>query len=527
MEDPRGIQAFVCRSTTLWGIVILGILLRFYQYMANTSLWLDEAMLAHNIVRRSLVGLCSSLDYEQLAPLMFLWIERLAVELLGHGELALRLFPFLAGCTILPLGLWVGRRMLPKEALALGLLLVALSDPLIDYSAQAKPYAMDGAVALLIILLCLRAADGKNGKRDLIWLGLVGLLAPWISFPAPLVMAAACLVLLRSQAVRRSRSRQLVLLLVVTVTLLSSMGLAVLVRSWYSRIALQGSWGHGGTFAPFPPTSWEQLIWYPRTAVRTLQMPGGIYLRNVGVVLALLGCLVVARARHWARLILLVLPLLFLLAASALKLYPFSGRLLLFAGPSLSFMVAIGLHSLWPKALATGMAADRLPVWNRTRVRQARIGLALLALNLTVGVEGVRAVSHLARPRMCGQVRDSVELLCSKAKAEDVIYVYYGAAPTFDFYMPDPSARVHYSVKARGQPKAYCEDIDCLCGEKRVWVLLSHIYNWRRIDEEKVILHHLDEIGRLLESHKAVGGGLYLYTLEEAAPVHFEDSIGL
>ncbi|MCX7754677.1 MAG: hypothetical protein N2117_05455, partial [Anaerolineales bacterium] len=81
-----------------WGLIGLGLVLRLRQYLINRSLWLDEAMLALNILHKDVWGLLGRLDYEQGAPVGFLLLEKLVVTLLGDGERALRLLPFLAGC---------------------------------------------------------------------------------------------------------------------------------------------------------------------------------------------------------------------------------------------------------------------------------------------------------------------------------------------------------------------------------------------------------------------------------------------
>jgi hypothetical protein len=61
----------------LWLIMGLGVALRFAQYLANRSLWLDEAFLALNVVQRSFSQLFQPLDDEQVAPIAYLLAENL------------------------------------------------------------------------------------------------------------------------------------------------------------------------------------------------------------------------------------------------------------------------------------------------------------------------------------------------------------------------------------------------------------------------------------------------------------------
>src|SRR5262245_56132253 len=83
-------------SRAEWSIVALGLALRALPWIANRSLWADEAALALNVTRRSFAGLVKPLDFDQGAPIGFLWIEKLATLAFGPGERALRLVPLLA-----------------------------------------------------------------------------------------------------------------------------------------------------------------------------------------------------------------------------------------------------------------------------------------------------------------------------------------------------------------------------------------------------------------------------------------------
>src|ERR687898_3079500 len=73
-------------------LVVLGVALRVWPYAANTSLFLDEILVASNITGLPLVDLVTKpLALDQVAPGGFLLMEKLSVLLLGPSELALRL----------------------------------------------------------------------------------------------------------------------------------------------------------------------------------------------------------------------------------------------------------------------------------------------------------------------------------------------------------------------------------------------------------------------------------------------------
>ena len=97
VENPGWIVA------ATWLFVGLGIVIRLVRYLVNYPIWHDEAFLAANFWDRDYVNLLRPLDYGQVAPWLFLAIERTAVKWLGYSELSLRLFPTVCSILCLPL----------------------------------------------------------------------------------------------------------------------------------------------------------------------------------------------------------------------------------------------------------------------------------------------------------------------------------------------------------------------------------------------------------------------------------------
>src|SRR5687767_16036395 len=81
------------RENILTGLILLaGSLLRLRQYLTGRSLWLDEAMLALNIVNRNYGELFQPLDYDQGAPIGLMLVEKTFNLIFGRNEFSLRLF---------------------------------------------------------------------------------------------------------------------------------------------------------------------------------------------------------------------------------------------------------------------------------------------------------------------------------------------------------------------------------------------------------------------------------------------------
>src|SRR5947207_13177836 len=92
------------QSRLVTAFVVLGLVARCVRYLLDFPLWEDECFLCVNFIDRTFAGLLQPLDFHQVAPPLFLWIELAAVKLFGYGERSLRLFPFL--CSVASLFLF-------------------------------------------------------------------------------------------------------------------------------------------------------------------------------------------------------------------------------------------------------------------------------------------------------------------------------------------------------------------------------------------------------------------------------------
>src|SRR6185437_4864993 len=160
-------------------IIGVGIAVRFYQYVLAKSLWLNK----------SFPELLKPLDYGQVAPIGFLFIEKLSVQLLGNNEYVLRLFPFLCGIISLFLFFQIAKRLLGKEAFLIALTLFSLSAYLISYSAQLKQYSTDVTAILLLYAITMYFQSQRLKVSHVSSFGIVGATTIWFSHPSVFVLA--------------------------------------------------------------------------------------------------------------------------------------------------------------------------------------------------------------------------------------------------------------------------------------------------------------------------------------------------
>src|SRR5262249_18445539 len=142
------------------------------------------------------VELLQPLERQQGAPLGYLFASKLLVSLFGASEWVLRLPAFLGSLPALGLFAWVVGRTLPRPAGLVALGLFAVSPHLVAYTAEAKQYSTDVAVALGLLALALPALQGQPLSVDrLLALTGAGAVAVWCSHPALFVLAGLGTVL--------------------------------------------------------------------------------------------------------------------------------------------------------------------------------------------------------------------------------------------------------------------------------------------------------------------------------------------
>lgn len=482
-------------ATLVAVLAALGVLLRLRQYLFDRSLWLDEAMLTLNLIHRSPAQLLQPLDYHQGAPLAYLLLEKAVIGVTNSGELALRFVPFVSGILSVFLFVAVAKRLLSPGATAIAVGLFAVCGPLIYYSAEAKQYSSDVTVTLVLLLVASGLFRVQPGIIGTSAASLFAGLALWFSQPSAFVVAAIAATWLWV-CVRdgdRSGGQRLAVFAVVTAC---SFALYYLVslRGLIRDQPLLDYWS--GSFAPFPPHSPAQFQWYLDSLFGMFSDPAGLTFTGIATVAGIMGIRELSRNQHWKALV-LALPIAFALLGSAVHRYPFRGRLLLFAVPSMLLLIAAGLDAI------------------RTKTRVTAVPLGALLIALLFVHPAIAAARAFARPTGVEESRPVIDYVQKHRLDGDVLYCYYSAEPALEYYgyegliRPIPTV---LGVESRQNWTAYRDDVQKLRGI-RVWIFFSHIYYAGGADEERLILEDLDRIGTRVDSQHAVGASVYLYDL--------------
>lgn len=330
-------------------LLVLGVVARVAQFLADRSYWLDEISLEQNIVTKTLVELFGPLSGAQLAPPGFLAVEWGLYHILGNRPLVLKIFPVLCGVTSLFLFLRVAQRCLRPGAVWVALGLFAVSDDLIYFASELKQYSTDVVMALLCDLVALDMISRPATMARWTRFTVVGAVVVWFSHPVAFVLAGLGLVLIASALVDREWKRGLAL------TLMS----LVWAASFACVYAVsQEQLGHRGTmwdfwafaFPPRPFTGLGSAAWLIRSILYLFANPIEIVTPMGPTPSALLafgffltGCVSFVKRGASQTLWMLVAPVLITLFAACLYLYPFHGRLLLFLVPALLLLIGEGV----------------------------------------------------------------------------------------------------------------------------------------------------------------------------------------
>ena len=487
-----------------WGIVILGIILRLRQYLVDRSFWADEASLAVNIANRTYSELLGLLDYQQAAPVGFLYVEKTLINLFGNHDYVLRLFPLFAGILSTYLVYRIAREHLGTAGL-FAVLLFAISWGLVYYSSELKQYSSDVIVAVLLVFLagnCLR----ENAQAKDFWiLGIIGSVVIWISHPSVFILASIGVVLVYEKIVR-ARFVPLPWILGLGIGWIASFGLEYLVslRNIVSDGFLIEYWRKA--YMPVPP--WSDLDWFIKTYQSFLN--SGLHthwtMSLTFIVLVLVGSLsLLVRQRSLA--VMLIFPVPIALILSAFQRYPFMHRFLLFLLPFAMLLMAEGIRfiysmvSRWRRDLAGVLIA--VPI--------------LLTLWLIVPVTSW----YFTYPAMGADIKPVMQYVSENRHPEDIVYVYYGSAPAFDYYesfygLDHGNVIVGFETLHRKLAlRRFYEDVDALRGNERVWFIFSDIVDCGGCEGnmQQYFVDYLDGFGTVLDSSHAPGANGYLYDM--------------
>ncbi len=496
-------------------LVLLGFgaLIRLVQYLYNRSLWADEAKLAINIAETSYGGFSQPLAYDQAAPIAFLWVEKLAVQIWGNHEYALRLFPLVAALVSLILFYQLTADFLDARARPVAIALFASNQYLVYYASEVKQYSGDVLAALAVMLVLMRARIGEMTLTKAAVAGLVGAIAIWFSHPVVFVLAGVEAVYLARDISSGIANRSVAKLHQTWKWRLTTYTCWLVSFTMFYRLTLTDIRNNEFflfTWADiFPQSAWDLGWFFERTWLffyKPLAFPTGI--SELAIVLVVLGGVAGVKSRQ-TKCFLLLVPGLLTLIAGYLRQYPVDNRFLLFLVPSFIILITQGLF------YSLDLAHINNPI--------KRSILIFLLIFFPIIEGGL----FLDRPYLYENIKPVLAYVQRHQQPDDIIYVFQKGKVQFQYYADrygfepyeyqigiDLDDDLEQNISTRDERLGYQRDINQLRGNSRVWFLVS---DSRTRDETEFILDYFETIGQKIDGFVAdvPTSFAYLYDLSE------------
>jgi 4-amino-4-deoxy-L-arabinose transferase-like glycosyltransferase len=498
-------------------VLMIGAALRTVQYVATASMSADEAAVALNVVDRGWRELLfQPLMHDQVAPLGFLFLEKVSVSIAGNNEAAFRFFPYLLSLVSLILFWRVSTRYLQTQAMLAALIVFAVSPTLVLYAGVAKQYSGDIAVTLFLLWMVLGYLEEPTRYAHGVAVGIAGGAVLLLSQPAVLVaFGLGALLLVEGRRVGKPAGQ------LFTICAGWFVGAAIVTYTSLTAISASTSaymedfWEHD--FVPRPWDGLAELVWIPARLVEFISYlvayinsPSSlpeIALGTIYGLLLLLGILHLVK-RDFRTAVLLAVPVIVAIIAASVRLLPLSARVSLFIGPSLLIGCFAGfdrIQSWLPPhrgnlALAAALGLATLPA------------LALLTLSPPPKILG-GTLPVLQEVKAHWLPED--KLVVSRGRWTRISTKYYGRR----FGLEDLTHidRVRGNYTAEQVLRGYLRRIDAFRGVPRTWFYFEGTVAC----EEEAILGYLTAIGMRLYSvdfplNKVSKVSAHLYDLSDA-----------
>ncbi|HMF72687.1 MAG TPA: glycosyltransferase family 39 protein [Flavitalea sp.] len=474
--------------------VLYGVLI--FQCLYNRSVWNDEACLILTITNRHARDLFLPLDYLQIAPVLFLQIVKLTTVLFGDSEYALRLFPLLCSLAAIPLFYFFCLRFTGNRMLALfAIILLAISPGFIYYSSEVKQYCTDLFVTLLLYNTAFNNSDSLVKRRTLA-LSIVGVIAIFLSNISIIILVTIGLFFLYTSWKTKSIKREHWIPAVVWI-IAFGINFLLFIKDHPSASYMREFWQmafmpldvFGSPFRDFMRRSMKIF------STLLFSFPGP-YLFLITLLLFLGGLLAMLLEKRYLLLHLCVTPIAIHLGLSAIKMYPFEMRLLLYQAPFYILSIIFGLYWVVNKLISNP----------RSRIAITSICIALMAVK-----------TFMNYPMTSDEIKHAIKYINSMHKPGESMYVAAGASPAVKYYRQRGFAKFDDLSLSLGKetfydPRNFLKNIDDLHG--RVWLLSSDVFPFRNNkEEEKAIATAIKERGKLVSQKDFIGSTVYLYDM--------------
>ena len=468
-------------------VVLICIICSVRMNIVGRTLWLDEAMLAMSFCKRSFSQLfVAPLDWNQSAPVGYIFIVRIITAIFGTTEAALRSFSVIAYALMLLVFYLIAKEYLKTEYPFLCTAAVANIKFLLKYSNMFKPYIFDTLCVLVVILIY----HFYLSKKLSFWqMAVCYAILIWCSNPVAFISGGVLATEFLCGLIKKDKSR-VIHSLITGAAVLISFGLLYLfwLKPTIGGTNLQEFW-EGEEF-PLLLKSISDIKRFYECVKFVCSGIGAAW--QIIVVLAIAGMILNFFIWRDEVIASMAFSALLTLFASNMGYFPVSDRLFTFCIPMLVLAAFFTI-----KKLTMALFAKR-----EECVAQA-ISLLLIFCFLLSGT-GIEKY-HTGEAYIKGEEsKDALLYLKDNLKEDDQIYVYYAAIPIFSYEMGyDTDSVCGYDHNVRfgtgffyEEDNMATDDIDWILSQDRTYLFFTHVVKYQPI---KPLLKILKKEGALTE----------------------------
>lgn len=402
-------------------VIFLGVFLSFYQFIFNRNLWLDEAMLALNIISKSFTELLQPLASNQVAPIGFLFIEKFFAITFSNSDYSFRIFPLLSFYLSIPFFYLLSKQFTKNTFFAYAATaLFSINLMLLYYSTEVKQYSTDVLVSIVILYTTLNL--NSRSSKSLALYVIVGMISIWFSNTAVIILFVCGLYSIYNEYIKK---RNWIIILPIICWLISFVIYYLLFVLNHPTLEMMTNYWER-FFLPLNPFSKEFYYFLYGTVkdATSISIPNrSLWLFPLTV--SFIGIVYLIKEKKFVTLYFLFFPILVHLLISGLELYPFRGRFILYLYP-LMILIYIGLYY----------------TWELIRNKFFKLSIYFLLIPIIINLYPLLKVFPIEKE----EINESLTFLTNNIEEEDRIYVFRFSVPTFTYYQRKKLSLVNNEV---------------------------------------------------------------------------------
>ena len=465
-------------------VIIISLICAVRMNITGRTLWLDEAMLAMSFCKRSFFEMFDPpLDWNQSAPVGYVFIVKLLTMMFGTSEHVLRAFSLISYALMLFVFYLISRDCIESGYPLLCTAGVSSVEFLLKYSNMLKPYMFDTLCVLLVIYLYLLYTE----KRIRTWVvAVIYAVLMWCANPVAFV-AGGCIAAEFCFGVAKRDTGRVRSALIIGGSLVASF---VALYFFWLRPTIEDTnlseFWEGEEF-PLLLTSTAALEKFFDSVRFVCQGIGRLW--TVIVVLAVAG--IILNIFIWKKELpwMVFFSMALTLIASNMGFFPVSDRLFTFAIPILIFAAILTIHLVLPMVFGDGPGRYVIPA---------------LFFCFTISGTGISEYCTGEDYIKGEESKEAVTYLKENLKSGDEVFVYYPAIPIFGYEMGyDTDSvcgydhNVHYGTGFfYDEDDMATEDIDWIESRDETYLFFTHVVKYQPI---KPLLKILKKKGKITE----------------------------